>query len=114
MALAEDILQRPAGFIYEASPLTVVASTPVKMTPVSVTDAKASTVESTGYSSAVHRSFLLGVTFVALSGCISLFGVIDESDAFSLAGALILPMGLFGLMNWVALANGERSKKLDR
>lgn len=114
MALAEDILSRPAGFAYETARPTVVASKPVRINAIRVTETKERIPIQTGYSTAVHRSFLFGVLFVTISGCLSLFGVISENDAFSLAGALILPVGLFGFMNWIVLANGERSKKLDR
>lgn len=114
MALAEEILDRPKSFVYSTVIPTVVSGTPIRINPRTVTSSKKATTVQSGYSRAVHRSFLLGLFFVALSVCASFFGVITEQDGFSLAGALILPLGLFGLMNWISLAHGERSKKLDR
>lgn len=63
------------------------------------------------YSNQVKSQFFLGVFFLALSGAVSLAGLISEIHSVEVAGAILLPFSFLFLYQWVARANAERETR---
>ncbi|WP_146193085.1 hypothetical protein [Maritimibacter sp. 55A14] len=79
-----------------------------------ITDTRSNSGNERIYSTAVIAPFWSGLVLLLLSGTFSLAGLVFEYNPASLIGAALLPAALFSLVLWIARANGERQKKMDR
>jgi hypothetical protein len=112
MALAQPV-DSATDMRYDPAQRVEEMTRRIRLVSPTITDTRTVSVEpDLTYSSKVHRSLLVGILTLLLSGFVSMLGLVSEVHWVSVLGAILLPVSLLFLTLWVERGADERKAHL--